>query len=264
VRTAISLSAPHRGSPLAGFLTTFLGPQLLKLLSLITIYTLRTGRVPIAAVAYLTRLTGGKRLPVAAGTLIDQLYRDLLSDFSDDRRVAIDHFMVDVGRDQGLLVQLTPTGMALVNDHMPDRPGIRYGSVVTMVPRPGLQSVLATGPNPFRQTTHALFAAFQRITSRVPDDRPLRIDDAQSRSLGAAYGQVPEDQANDGMVPTRSQVWGEVVHATYGDHLDTLGHFYLPAHVPPHFDWLNSGALFSIGDFDRLWTGVWRFVTASR
>ena len=46
IKSAVSLSSPHRGSPLATALSSVLGAQLLKLISLVTIYTLRTGRVP--------------------------------------------------------------------------------------------------------------------------------------------------------------------------------------------------------------------------
>jgi hypothetical protein len=57
------------------------------------------------------------------------------------------------------------------------------------------------------------------------------------------------------VVPIRSQIWGKLVWAGYGDHLDVIGHFRdtTPAAaakadgaVPPHFDWLHSGS-----DFDR-------------
>ena len=262
VKTAVSLSSPHFGSPLAGFLTSVLGQQILRLISLVTIYTLRTGRVPIAAVFYLVRLLSLKRLPLAAGTLLNQVYRDLLSDFSHDRRVALDAFFVEVGHDQDLLSQITPTGMELFNGSTFDRPGVRYGSVVTCVPSPGLRSVWATGLSPFRQATHALFAAFYRLTARMPRDRSSALTRAQLAPLARAYGRIPTVGDNDGMVPTLSQVWGDVVHATWGDHLDALGHFYLPTHVPPHFDWLNSGASFTIGDFERLWTDVANYLLA--
>src|SRR5436190_2165436 len=87
VQTVVSLSSPHRGSPLATLLSSVLGAQILRLISLVTIYTLRTGRVPIGAVFYLVRLLSLPRIPmVAQGTLLNNIYRDLLSDFSGDRR----------------------------------------------------------------------------------------------------------------------------------------------------------------------------------
>ena len=108
VKSAVSLSSPHRGSPLATALSSVLGAQLLKLISLVTIYTLRTGKVPIAAVFYLVRMLSLPRLPIAAGTLLNNIYRDLLSDFSGYRREALEQFMVTVCDDQELLSQVTP------------------------------------------------------------------------------------------------------------------------------------------------------------
>lgn len=262
VRTVISLSSPHRGSPLATFLASLLGQQILKVISLVTIYTLRTGRVPIAAVFHLVRLLSLRRLPIAAGTLLNNVYKDLLSDFSHDRRVALEQFFVEVGADQELLGQLGPAGMELFNASTPDRPGVRYGSVVTCVPPPGLRSAWATGLSPFRQATHALFAAFYRITARMPEDHAGDLSAPQIAALRRAFGRVPSQVDNDGMVPTQSQVWGEIVHAAWGDHLDAIGHFYFPDYVPPHFDWLNSGAAFTLASYERMWNDVARFVFA--
>lgn len=82
----------------------------------------------------------------------------------------------------------------------------------------------------------------------------------QSDALARAYERVPEPSANDGIVPTRSQVWGDVIHAARADHHDVIGHFGDPAHVPPHFDWLATGTGFGRADFEALWTHVARFV----
>jgi len=56
-----------------------------------------------------------------------------------------------------------------------------------------------------------------------------------------------------------SQLWGEVVAAVWADHLDVIGHFDHPTHVPPHFDWLASGTGFTLRDFEQLWrkAAIW-------
>jgi hypothetical protein len=260
VRSVVSLSAPHRGSPLAGVLASVLGAQLLRVISLLTIYTLRTGRVPIAAVFSLVRLLSLPRLPVVgAGTLLNNIYRDLLADFSNDRREALERFMMTVGDDQQLLAQLTPEGMQRFNHSTFDRPGVRYGSVVTCARSPGLATTWAVGLSPYRQATHALFNAFYRITAGMVSD-PIGLTNPQANMLRLSYGHVPLLRENDGMVPTLSQVWGEIIHAAWGDHLDAIGHFYLPTHVPPHFDWLNSGARFSLAAFQHIWHDVADFL----
>jgi len=71
---------------------------------------------------------------------------------------------------------------------------------------------------------------------------------------------MPSPAANDGIVPTISQVWGRVVHVAVADHLDVLGHFRDAAHVPPHIDWLVSGSHFDRRRFEALWADVVRFL----
>ena len=57
-------------------------------------------------------------------------------------------------------------------------------------------------------------------------------------------------------MPTRSQVWGEILQAVQADHLDVIGHFNDPAVQPPHFDWLTTGSGFRRQRFEALWDGV--------
>jgi hypothetical protein len=196
---------------------------------------------------------------VDAGTLLNNIYRDLLSDFSNDRREALERFMMTVGDDQKLLGELTPQEMQRFNHSTFDRPGVRYGSVVTCARTPGLGTAWSVGLSPYRQATHALFTAFYRLTAGMVSD-PIGLTNSQASMLRLSYGHVPLLRENDGMVPTLSQVWGEIIHAAWGDHLDAIGHFYLPTHVPPHFDWLNSGARFSLAAFNHIWHDVADFL----
>ena len=62
-------------------------------------------------------------------------------------------------------------------------------------------------------------------------------------------------------MPTRSQVWGHVLHAAIADHLDVLGHFRDASHDPPHVDWLVTGSGFDRARFEVLWGDVTRFLT---
>jgi len=83
-----------------------------------------------------------------------------------------------------------------------------------------------------------------------------------ARALRHAYGATPSAAANDGMVPTRSQAWGPILHAAIADHLDVLGHFRDGSHDPPHVDWLVTGSGFNRVRFEALWSDVARFLTA--
>jgi hypothetical protein len=62
------------------------------------------------------------------------------------------------------------------------------------------------------------------------DERyPCSSDDKSTEeALRAAFGSLPDLRANDGVVPTRSQVWGTIIWAGVADHLDVLGHFPAP------------------------------------
>jgi hypothetical protein len=261
VRTVVSVSAPHHGTPVAHLFNSLLGQQLLRLLSVLTIYVLRAGRVPIGIALRAARLfRRGKG--DAPGNVVTQLVRDLLADFSLARREEIERFFGSLGNDQDLLAQITPAGMDVFNAATQDRPGVRYGCVVTRARPPGLRSALKAGIDPYAQATHALYVALYRIASRTPLSRQPRLTRAQAAILRRTYGWRTDMRANDGMVPTLSQVWGEIVYAAWADHLDVIGHFHRPTHVPPHFDWLVSGSGFDRAHFEQVWREVAVYVAA--
>jgi hypothetical protein len=60
----------------------------------------------------------------------------------------------------------------------------------------------------------------------------------------------------DGLVPARSQVWGQVGGLVQGDHLDVCGHFYPGKGNKSHTDWLRSGARFTEEVFQALWGDI--------
>jgi hypothetical protein len=261
VRTVVTVSTPHHGTPVASFFASLLGQRLLRLLSLSTMYVLRFGHLPIAVVLKLGAVFA--RVDRHAGinsALLDQLFGQLLADFSAERRAAIEAFFGEVGRDQALLPQLTPEAMALFSATARSRPDVRCGSVLSKARRPGVGSTLAAGLDPSAQATHAVYQGLYRLASGMPPDAVPHLLPAQTDALRQAYGTPPEPSANDGLVPTVSQVWGDVIHATHGDHLDVIGHFGDPTHVPPHYDWLSTGTGFDRARFVALWTDVVRYL----
>ena len=131
--------------------------QLLGLLSVATIYTLRHGPLPLTALIQLGALFA--RLDDHLGfrnTVVDHLFDELLRDFTPERRQAIEDLLGQMQRDASLLGQLTPAGANLLNALTVDRPGTRYGSVVCATPPPGLRSIATVGLDPYAQATHAL------------------------------------------------------------------------------------------------------------
>jgi pimeloyl-ACP methyl ester carboxylesterase len=258
VESVVTLSSPHFGTPMATVFSSLLGSQLLYLLSLGTIYTLQFGKLPlsllIAVGGIVTRLDDSVGLE---NTVLDQWYEQLLDNFDLDRETAVKLFLDEIREDQSLVGQLTPGGIDLFNASTSNRGGVRYGSVVTMAREPSLATIKEFGFDPYRQASHGVFRALAFLTGGGTYESLSAEDEA---FFTAHYETVPDRGATDGIVPTRSQVWGELIHAARGDHLDTVGHFDDPSHVPPHIDWLASGSKFRRPAFEALWSDVATFI----
>ena len=261
VRSVVGVSAPHHGTPLAAALTTRRGQDLLALLSLVTAYALRFGHLPLSALTSAAALfASSERL--TKGTIFDDIRGRLLADFSRTRRRAVARLLREAGEDQSLLLQLTPEAMDLFDAVVHDRPGIRYGCVVTRSRPPSVGTTLAAGLDPGAQAIHAIYAAIYRASATTPAAGAPPVGAAQRRALRRSFGKLPAAHANDGIVPTRSQVHGRVIAAVRGDHLDVIGHFDDASTEPPHFDWLTTGSGFDRARFEAVWDGVLDFVLA--
>jgi hypothetical protein len=254
VRAVVTVATPHHGAPLAQRFTGLLGQQLLRVLSLATVVALRTGRLPISVVLGLARIL--RRPGARPAGVVDQLFLQLLGDFSGKRRRAIEAFFGTVRSDQGLVPQLTPASMERFNASTPDRPGVRYGAVVTRARPPGLRSLVRAGLGGYAQATHALYVVLYRFAAGRPGDPPGRLRPEEAAALRRAYRKLPDHRDNDGIVPTLSQPWGDLVAAVWADHHDVIGHFHRPTHVPPHFDWVASGTGFDRVHFEVVWRQV--------
>jgi hypothetical protein len=261
VRSVVTVSTPHHGTPLASVFTGLFGLQMLGLLSLVTVYVLRFGRIPLPVLFRFGGLMAqvGSKLGWRQ-TLFDQLFSQLLGDFSSRRQAALTRFFSEVNSDQRLIPQLTPEAMEVFNAGTPDRDGVRYGSVVTQARRPSLASRWGVGTNPYAQLSHTVYVLLHRQSSRVPTERiPLQTP-AQAAALRQAFGKLPRFRASDGIVPTLSQPWGEVIAGAWADHLDGIGHFDDPTQNPAHVDWLFSGSGFKRPDFERVWRRIVDFL----
>ena len=261
VRSVVSISGPHRGTPLATFFAGPVGDRLLQLVSLSTIYALRYGRIPLGVI---TRLVGVlirlDDMVSLRNTLLDQLYDQLLSDFCAVRKEVVEEFFREVGSDQSLVPELTPAGASAFNARTPDHPGVRYGAVLTAAREPGLGSAFAAGIDPYAHASHALYGALHRLSTWRASGRLPSVE-VKGRIL-AGLGRHADWRTSDGVVPTLSQIWGEVIWAARADHLDAIGHFEERSRTPPHFDWLCSGTGFRRPDFEAVWRRVVEFIAA--
>jgi triacylglycerol lipase len=259
VRAVVTVATPHHGTPLALAFETLFGQQLLKLLSVTTMYALRAGRLPLGIVLRLARVLRGRR---AAAGIVDQLWDQLLQDFSAERRRALREFFAQVGADRDLVSQITPVAAQLLDAATRDRPGVRYGCVVTRARPPGLRAFLRAGIDPYAHATHVLYVALYRLAARTPPSR-VRASAVTVAALSRAFRSPVDGRANDGIVPTLSQVHGQVIRAVWADHHDVIGHFHHPTHVPPHFDWVTSGTGFGRARFEAVWHEVAAFIAAA-
>jgi triacylglycerol lipase len=264
VRTVVTISTPHYGTPLAAFFATLRGQQLLQVLSLNTMYVLHFGHLPLSALLRMggTALRLGEQ--IVNSELLGELFSRLLEDFSVGRRRAVRAVLREVVRDRPLMLQLTPEAMEVFNASVLPRAGIRYGSVVTQGARPSPRGILAAGLDPAAQVTHAVYAGLYQLNASARERRARRLTPDQRRALTRAFRSAPTAKGSDGIVPTLSQAWGRVIHATVADHMDALGHFADATHRPPHVDWLVSGSRFDRRRFEALIDDVVRFIAGAR
>ena len=257
VRTAVSIATPHWGTPLASTFSGVAGRSLLRAISTITIHTIRLGGVPLPAAVMLVRaLTLRGRALGLRRTMFEQVYQLVLRDFSPERREQLSTFFAEVGEDHTLLGQLTPEAMQLLGARATRRTGVRYGCVVTRAKPPRLGAVLELGLRPLDQTMYSAYRVLHEACARTPRTCTPELDETQRSLLSEAFGSVPDRRDNDAIVPTRSQLFGRVIHAAWADHHDVIGHFDDPSCDPPHVDWLRTLSRFSRSRFEALWASV--------
>ncbi len=260
VDTIVTVATPHHGTPMANFFSSILGEKILYLISLTTIYTMEFGKVPMTIMLALgeifTELDDHLGLE---DSVLDGLYEKLFSDFDEERQEKIKAFLGEIKKDQTLVTQLTPEGIADFNAMCKMREDTRYGSVAMKARKPGLKSITEIGLNPYRQTSHLLY----RFLHWLCDDDDARYPECSDEEIALferVYGNYPDRTQSDGVVPTRSQVWGTLFHVGKGDHLDVCGHFDDQERDPPHYDWIATGTSFSFPQFEELWNAVCSFV----
>ena len=258
IRSVVSVSTPHHGTPSASFFTTLAGKKLLQALSLGTILVLRRGGWPLAVLVPLGDLARrADGLGQAAPGMLDHLFDALLAELDDSRRGQIEAFFRDVGDEQGLLPQIAPDAVELFNAATSDRPGVAYGSIVTRGRRPSVGTALGAGLSATAQGAHAWYVLCWRLAARLDELPPL--PEAHLEVLRARWPEVgPSD--NDGMVPAVSQSWGTVIRCVDADHLDILGHYGDPEATPPHYDWFVTGTGHRRPQWEATWTDVAHFL----
>ena len=260
VRTVVTVATPNHGAPVAAFFSSAMGAQLLRLISLTTIYTMEYGKLPLSVAIEAGRIV--TRLDDFFGlesSVLDQLYEQVFDQFDTKRQDRIKRYVESISGDTAALGQLTPGGIDLLNAATEDRPGVRYGCVAMKARTPGWGTVRAIGFDPYRQASHWVYR-FLRWAGTDEDAHYPTPTPQQAEVLVDRYEEVPGPTDTDGVVPTLSQLWGELVYAENGDHLDVCGHFNDLDHDPPHYDWIATGSNFKRDQFESLWGTVSSFL----
>lgn len=248
LRSVTTVNCPHQGTPLATFFATVSGQRLLYAVSALTVTALKLGAPPLAATSALVAAFGRVGLDVFEIELVDRAVEATIRVLDEASSRELRAWLQLLRDDQGGIVQLMPEAMDLFQAGVEDRPGVRYQSVATFAPPPGVTSWLGALRSPWGALSGTIFALFYNITAREDPRYPCApADGSAQRKVRALLGEVPPSSSSDGIVPLYSQVYGDLVWVGHADHLDVVGHF--PG-FGGHTDWLSSGSRFSRVRFD--------------
>ncbi|MBA2538990.1 MAG: hypothetical protein H0V17_05090, partial [Deltaproteobacteria bacterium] len=216
LRTITTMNTPHFGTPLAAFFTTSNGQRILAALSILTVAGLALGSKPLAATSVILGFLRGNDslLPFK---LLDRSVESVVGMIDDARSPEVRTFLTAIHNDQGSMLQLSPESMDLVSAGFEDRPGVRYQSTVSMAPSPKPRRWFETLGHPTRAVSLSMFFGLHRLTADHDERYPCAAmrgtapwsSDVNEVHLADSLALVgtPLD-ANDGVVPIRSQVWG--------------------------------------------------------
>lgn len=260
VRTLVTVCCAHFGSPVATFFSGSMGRRVLRLGARYLAWVLERRAVPLgfALRCGYWFLSLWRPLHHSPNTF-DELFVKLARDLSEARKLDLVQFLRSVSSDEDLVFQLTPAGCDLLNACTAE-PAIRYGSVVARSARPSWRGLWRCFGDPYAQLIYPLYTFLYRLASRQEKRWIPEAAGEQRDRLLAFWGELPAPGDNDGISPTNSQLWGEVVHAARADHLDVVGHFGVTAEGVHAGDWLPSDSGFDAQQFQRLWADVAAFI----
>jgi hypothetical protein len=254
IRSVTTMNTPHFGTPLASFFATVSGQRLLYVLSALTVMALKVGAPPLAITSSLVAAFG--RIDRVFGLevkLLDRITETIVRALDDASSRDLRGYLAGLRDDQGGIIQLSPESMELFCISVEDAPGVLYQSTASFAPAPGVRHWARSLASPWTSPSATIFTTLYQLAAmqhRMYPCEPQSTD--WNRVLIERLGQVPPPLANDGIVPFRSQLWGNLVWAGQGDHLDVVGHFAGNRRDDEHVDWLSSGAKFDRPRFDSL------------
>jgi hypothetical protein len=266
VRSAVTVNTPHYGTPLAGYFATVSGTRVLYALSLLTVVSLSIGEPSLAVFSKVLSGIGGIDTLLGGDMRLFSRVTDVLLRFVDKGgRAEITDFLGKVKVDQGAVIQTTPEAMDVFNATAENSSAVRYGCIATASPPPGSLRFARRIRSPYAAATAAMYSTLYQLTSQRPKPYPYASPTARESELLRANVEFEvTDRANDGIVPTLSMLWGELIWCGEGDHLDVLGHFHDDVRPSEHVDWVTSGAHFTRHRFATVIDRLTEFLLGNR
>jgi len=254
VATAVSLNTPHYGTPVASYFATVSGTRLLYALSLFTVLSLTLGEPSLAIFSRLLAGIGGIDAIFGGDLkLISRVTDNVLRFVDKDGREEISDFLGKVRVDQGAIVQIMPEAMDLFNAATENRPYVRYGSIASAAPPPRSLRIARRVRSPYTAFTAAIFSTLYQFAGQRPRIYPYAKPlPRELELLRAGIDHDIDDGISDGIVPTLSMLWGDLLWAGEADHLDVLGHFHDERKNTDHTDWITSGSRFGSQRFGAM------------
>lgn len=255
VGAVISLSAPHRGSPIARRLRGTLEaaiPQFYLVSILAKQGSLDLRDKSMLIYSSLLQLLKGD---VAEGV------RGPMSTLPPSAAAEVARFLDDIVEDRALIHDLTPLAMRRLNAAIEGGEWPRLRCYVTAAPRPGLRAAL-TASLGLQALQWAFYAAAFGLTEPSGEEsQPFPGGPWIGTSpLGSA---VAGSDANDGVVPSGAQVVsGAAAGLVEGDHVDVVGHFTSKRFAGTTV--FKSGSGFDDERFDALWRAIANDIKAAR
>jgi len=261
VRSAITINTPHYGTPLAGYFATVSGTRLLYAISLFTVVSLSLGE---PSLAIFSRLLGGvgriDNLIAGELKLLSRFTDSILRYVDKEARDEIMDFLSKIRVDQGAVIQTMPESMDLFNATTENDTSVRYASIASAAPPPRSLRVARRIRSPYAMLTALLYSTLYQFASQRPKVYPYaRPTPREAELLRVGIDHAVTDASNDGVVPTLSMLWGELIWAGEADHLDVLGHFHDEIQPSAHTDWVTSGARFTRQRFGALLDAIVAF-----
>jgi hypothetical protein len=261
VVSAVTINTPHYGTPLATYFATVSGTRVLYVLSLLTVVSLTIGEPSLAIFSRLVAGVGGIDSLFGGDMKVFSRVTDSVLRFVDrDGRGEIADFLSKVRIDQGAIIQIMPEAMDLFNAATVIDPRVRYGCVVSAAATPRVMTFARRIWSPYAAFTAAIYATLYQFASQESEVYPYaRPSQRQSEFLRVGIDHDVNGESNDGIVPTLSMLWGELLWAGEADHLDILGHFHDDQKPKLHMDWVTSGSRFTRQRFGAVLDEIVKF-----